>query len=62
MRFIRGVVIASWKLLPIPCTGDLKYGPHVQFVNTPTGVEISKNKIVSFSFIYYVEYVYDNNA
>jgi len=32
VRFIRGVVIASWKLIPIPWTDDVKYRRHVQFM------------------------------
>ena len=44
MRFIRGVVIASWKLYPIP-RNDALHWAALQFVEAPTGAEYSnKNK------------------
>ncbi len=44
MRFYRGVVIASWKLIPISRNDDVKYRRHLQFLETTTVVE-SQNKI-----------------
>ena len=39
MRFYRGVVIASWKLYPIPRADDLKNGRQAQFLKAPTGAK-----------------------
>ncbi len=47
MRFYRGVVIASWKLIPISRNDDVKYRRHLQFLETTTVVE-SQIKTVIF--------------
>ena len=39
MRLIRGAVIASWKLFPIPRPGDVKHHRLWQCLNAPHGVE-----------------------
>ena len=44
MRFIRGVVIANWKLYPIPGADNLKYGWQAQFLQA--SVEAEKYSIM----------------
>ena len=44
MRFIRGAIIANWKLFPIPRRDDLKYSRHWQFLTVSAETESCKLK------------------
>ena len=46
MRFIRGAIIASWKLYPIPRLGDLKYSRLWQFLTVSEETDISVKAIL----------------
>lgn len=44
MRFILGMIIANWKLFPIPRRDDLKYSRHWQFLTVSAETESCKLK------------------
>ena len=58
MRFIRGAIIANWKLFPIPRHDDLKYSRHWQFLTVSTETDRCRfNSSCVFVYVFYYSVV-----